>query len=72
LIFFTTNKNTIPQHKDLRHRYLQICFFSVTDRNVFEMTEKKPFRSECLKIQLMNTVMASFDKTVKQMTEMFQ
>ena len=30
------------------HRY---CFFSVADRNVFEMTERiKSFRSKCLKI----------------------
>ena len=48
-------------------------FFSVTDRNGFEMTEKMvSFRSECLKIQAKNTFMASFSTAVRQMTEMFQ
>jgi len=48
-------------------------FYSVADRNVFEMTEKnKSFRSECLKVQAKNTVAASFNTTVGQMTEIFQ
>jgi len=46
---------------------------SVMDRNVFEMTEKiEAFRSECLKIQAKNTVVVSFNTTVRQVTEMFQ
>jgi len=37
------------------------------------MTEKiKSFRSERLKIYAMNAVMASFNTTVRKMTEMFQ
>jgi len=59
-------------------------FSSVIDRNVFEMTEKnfsfKSFQSEISshfslnvwKYRLMNTVMASFHTTVRQMTKMFQ
>jgi len=46
---------------------------SVLDRNVFEMTEKNcHFDQNVWKYRLMNTCTASFDTTVRQMTEMSQ
>jgi len=47
-------------------------FFSVVDRNIFEMTEKDcHFGQNVLKYRLKNTFLASFNATVKHMTEMF-
>jgi len=47
-----------------------VLFFSVIDRNVFEMTKKIVISVR--EYRLMKTVMASFGTTVRQMTEMFQ
>jgi len=43
------------------------CFFSVIDRNVFETTQKK-LSQFGQKYRVMNGVVASFDTTVRQMT----
>ena len=49
------------------------CFFSVTDRNVFEMTEKilSHFGQNVWSYKLMNTATASYNTVVRQMTNMF-
>ena len=60
-------------------RHAALCwsrFFSVLDRNVFEITEKNQVisvrMSENIPPRLMNTVMASFNTTVQQLTELSQ
>jgi len=53
--------------------WTETVFFSVIDQNVFEMTKKiSHFGHNVWKCRLMNTVMASFHTTAKQMTKMSQ
>jgi len=57
--------------------FLSRCFFSVIfrskKRNVFEMTEKiKPFWLDVWKYKLINTVMASFNTVVRELTEIYE
>ena len=50
---------------------LDLLFFAVIDRNVFEMTKNlSHFGQNVWKYKITNTVTASFDTTVRQMTEM--
>jgi len=52
--------------------FVGVYFFSVIDRNVFEITEKlSHFGQNFCKCRLKYTVTASFYTTLRQMTEMF-
>jgi len=60
ILFHAISNASIHQHKVAYF----LGFFSVTNRNVFEMTEKiKSFWAESLKFRLMKTVTASFETT---------
>jgi len=64
----------LQKQYELHDRSKLGLFFSVIDGNAFQMTEKKlsHFGQNVSKYRLMNTVTASFNTTVRQMTEMSQ
>jgi len=69
---FGDYQGILKDHNFSGHKH--ICwFFLVIDRNVFEMTEKlSHFGQNFWKYRPRNTVAASFNTTVRQMTKMFQ